>query len=68
MSEELFNLHQVISELQIAEDVMLDNHKQSQEGLMRIAQQLGELLMITDNVAYDQEGNWSQLWVLVGGN
>ncbi|KAJ8943973.1 hypothetical protein NQ318_013554 [Aromia moschata] len=33
MTPEMLNFHQVISELQVAEDNMLDNHKQTIEDL-----------------------------------
>lgn len=56
MTPELMNLHQVILELQAAEDVMLDNHKQTAEELVSTAEKANRLLAITDNVDYDQEG------------
>lgn len=56
MSPELLNFHQVISELQIAEDIMLDNHKQVAEELMANTKKAERLLRITDAVAYDAEG------------
>lgn len=56
MSPELLNFHQVISELQLAEDVMLDNHKQTAEELMADAEKALKLLRVADDVAYDSEG------------
>lgn len=57
MSPELLNLHQVISELQVAEEVMLDNHKQTAEEVAGIMQKINKILSSADNVMYDPEGN-----------
>lgn len=55
MTPEMLNFHQVISELQVAEDNMLDNHKQTTEDLYSAYQKAIELLRMTDDVTYDQE-------------
>lgn len=57
MTPELFNFHQVITELQVAEDNMLDNHKQTTEQLFLMSQKAEQVLRTTDEVTYDQEGN-----------
>ncbi|CAH0562179.1 unnamed protein product [Brassicogethes aeneus] len=62
MTPELLNFHQVISDIQIAEDNMLDNHKQTYEELATIFKKTGELLRVTDVVTYDQEV-YSKQWV-----
>lgn len=56
MSPEMYNFHQVITELQIAEDNMLDNHKQTNEQLHIITEKAERLLRTADDVTYDQEG------------
>lgn len=56
MSPEMLNFHQVISDLQMTEDVMLDNHKQTAEELMTDAEKAFKLLRMADDVAYDTEG------------
>uniref|UniRef100_V5GB67 Kinesin-like protein n=4 Tax=Anoplophora glabripennis TaxID=217634 RepID=V5GB67_ANOGL len=64
MTPEMLNFHQVISELQVAEDNMLDNHKQTIEDLYSAYQKAVELLRMTDDVTYDQEvycKNWEEL-------
>ncbi|XP_022901240.1 kinesin-like protein Klp10A isoform X7 [Onthophagus taurus] len=61
MSVEMLNFHQVISELQTAEDSMLDNHKQTIEHLHASLQRAKKLLRMTDDVTYDQEG-YCRLW------
>lgn len=56
MTPELFNFHQVITELQVAEDNMLDNHKQTTEQMFLISQKAEQVLRTADEVTYDQEG------------
>lgn len=60
MTPEMLNFHQVISELQVAEDNMLDNHKQTIEAMQIVYHKSVELLQTTEEVDYDQEGN--NLW------
>ncbi|KAJ8918747.1 hypothetical protein NQ315_015067 [Exocentrus adspersus] len=64
LTPELLNFHQVISELEVAEDNMLDNHKQTTEDLFAAYQKAVELLRMTDDVTYDQEvycKKWEEL-------
>ena len=56
MTPEMLNFHQVISELQTAEDNMLDNHKQTIEQLHNTIQKFEKILKVADDVTYDQEG------------
>lgn len=65
MSPELLNLHQVISEMQVAEDVMLDNHKQTAEELVAIAEKANKILRSADSVTYDQEGNFLLVLIIL---
>lgn len=55
MTPELLNFHQVITELQVAEDNMLDNHKQTTEQLFILSQKAEQLLRTADEVTYDQD-------------
>lgn len=59
MTPELLDFHQVISDLQISEDNMLDNHKQLFDSLTTDVDKLGQMLKMTEEVAYDQEGIYS---------
>ncbi|XP_050313742.1 kinesin-like protein Klp10A isoform X2 [Anthonomus grandis grandis] len=64
MTPEMLNFHQVISELQVAEDNMLDNHKQTIENMQVAYHKAVELLQTTEAVDYDQEAycrNWDDL-------
>ncbi|KAL3289379.1 hypothetical protein HHI36_022811 [Cryptolaemus montrouzieri] len=64
MTPELLDFHQVISDLQIAEDNMLDNHKQTTDELVMAVEKAKQLLKMTEEVAYDQEAycrNWKNL-------
>lgn len=56
MSPELLNLHQVISELEIAEDIMLDNCKQAAQDMLKFSEKANNILKSADSVTYDQEG------------
>lgn len=58
MTPELLNFHQVISELQAAEDNMLDNHKQAIDQLHAATNRAEMLLRMADDVTYDQEGKY----------
>lgn len=57
MTPEMLNFHQVISELEVAEENMLDNHKQTTDELLATYEKALRLLRMTDEVTYDQEGN-----------
>ncbi|XP_063929493.1 kinesin-like protein Klp10A isoform X2 [Zophobas morio] len=64
MTQEMLNFHQVISELEIGEENMLDNHKQTIEELLATYEKAVALFRMTDEVTYDQEGyckNWEEL-------
>lgn len=52
----MLNFHQLVSELQVAEDNMLDNHKQTIEQLYAAAEKAERILRTTDDVTYDQDG------------
>lgn len=56
MSPELLNLHQVISELQVAEDIMLDNCKQAAVDFMTFSEKANKIVQSAESVTYDQEG------------
>ncbi|XP_076261313.1 kinesin-like protein Klp10A isoform X2 [Rhynchophorus ferrugineus] len=55
MTPELLNFHQVLSELQRAEDNMLDYHKQTSEAMLVAYQKMVELYRTTEDVEYDPE-------------
>ncbi|XP_057659456.1 kinesin-like protein Klp10A [Diorhabda carinulata] len=55
MTPEMLDLHQFISELEIAEEQMLENHKQVIDGLQVALVKATELRRMADTVAYDQE-------------
>nr|XP_023020702.1 kinesin-like protein Klp10A [Leptinotarsa decemlineata] len=64
MTPEMLNLHQFISELEVAEENMLDNHKQTIEEMQGAHQKAVELLRMAETVAYDQEAycrSWEEL-------
>ncbi|XP_044256968.1 kinesin-like protein Klp10A isoform X1 [Tribolium madens] len=64
MTPEMLNFHQVISELEVAEENMLDNHKQTTDDLLATYEKAVSLLRMTDEVTYDQEAyckNWEEL-------
>lgn len=56
MTPEMLNFHQVVSELQAAEDNMLENHKATIEAIQIAYHRSVELLQTTEEVDYDQEG------------
>ncbi|XP_049817868.1 kinesin-like protein Klp10A isoform X2 [Aethina tumida] len=62
MTPELLNFHQVISDIQLSEENMLDNHKQTCEEMAVIYKKAVELLRTTDEVTYDQD-LYSKQWV-----
>lgn len=64
MTPEMLNFHQMISELQVAEDNMLDNHKQLLDHLMGMIEKGNKYLTMADDVAFDQEAYctaWDEL-------
>ncbi|XP_050515665.1 kinesin-like protein Klp10A [Diabrotica virgifera virgifera] len=64
MTPEMLNLHQFISELEVAEENMLDNHKQTIDEMEATLVKASELRRMADTVAYDQEAyckSWEEL-------
>ncbi|XP_025831213.1 kinesin-like protein Klp10A isoform X3 [Agrilus planipennis] len=64
MTPEMLKFHEVISELQIAEDNMLDNHKQTIDQLYTAADKAEKILKMTDEVDYDTEAyckSWNNI-------
>ncbi|CAH1970026.1 unnamed protein product [Acanthoscelides obtectus] len=64
MTPEMINLHQCISELEVAEENMLDNHKQTLEEVEALRRNIIDLLVTADQVDYDQEAycrSWEEL-------
>ncbi|CAG9863478.1 unnamed protein product [Phyllotreta striolata] len=55
MTPEMLNLHKFISELEIAEENMLDNQKETIDEMQRSLAKAIELRRTADTVAYDQE-------------
>lgn len=56
MSQELLNFHQVVSEIQIAEDNLLEHHRTVADELLEGYNQMTRLHSLADHVTYDQEG------------
>lgn len=67
MTPELLDFHQVISDLQIAEDNMLDNQKQLFDSITTDVDKLSQILKMTEEVAYDQEA-YCRSWQEIGRN
>ncbi|KAL1492761.1 hypothetical protein ABEB36_010964 [Hypothenemus hampei] len=64
MTPEMLNFHQVISELQTAEDQMLENHKHTIEAIQLAYHKAVDILQSSEQVDYDQEAycrNWDEL-------
>ncbi|XP_063375433.1 kinesin-like protein Klp10A isoform X3 [Cydia amplana] len=55
MSAEMYNFHEAISELQRAEDEVLDNHKAISDYMQHAQQRCMQLLQLTRAVDYDQD-------------
>lgn len=60
MSADLYNFHEAVSQLQEQEDEMLDKHKSLLESGQKWLQKDKQLLAMTKNVDYDQDGNRDQ--------
>lgn len=60
MSADLYNFHEAVSQLQDQEDEMLDKHKSLLEMGQKWLQKDKQLLAMTKNVDYDQDGNGDQ--------
>ncbi|XP_048489487.1 kinesin-like protein Klp10A isoform X4 [Plutella xylostella] len=64
MSAEMYTFHEAISELQRAEDEVLDNHKAIVDYLAHALQRTSALLQLTRDVDYDQDAyatQWEEL-------
>jgi len=57
LSADLYNFHEAVSQLQEQEDEMLDKHKSLLEMGQKWLQKDKQLLAMTKNVDYDQDGN-----------
>lgn len=60
MSADLYNFHEAVSQLQEQEDEVLDKHKSLIESEKKWSQKEKQLLAMTKNVDYDQDGNRDQ--------
>jgi hypothetical protein len=60
LSADLYNFHEAVSQLQEQEDEMLDKHKSLLEAGQKWLQKDKQLLAMTKNVDYDQDGNRDQ--------
>lgn len=58
MSVELYNQHAAISELQQTEDETIDQLKLMYEFNAKFTQELSELCRMTNDVDYDQDGEF----------
>ncbi|XP_063395487.1 kinesin-like protein Klp10A [Cydia fagiglandana] len=64
MSAEMYTFHEAISELQRAEDEVLDNHKAISDYMQHAQQRCLQLLQLTRAVDYDQDAyatQWEEL-------
>jgi len=57
MSADLYTFHEAISALQLAEDEVLDNHKAVVDYMKHCQVRSEQLLEMTRDVDYDQDGN-----------
>lgn len=57
MSDDLLNQHAAISEIQQAEEIVVDQHKAINEFLAQLLPESIELYNMTNSVDYDQDGN-----------
>lgn len=60
MSADLYNFHEAVSQLQEQEDEMLDKHKSLLEAGQKWLQKDKQLVAMTRNVDYDQDGKEDQ--------
>lgn len=65
MSADLYNFHEAVSQLQDQEDEMLDKHKSLLESGHKWLQKDKQLLAMSKNVDYDQDGNGDQKSCLI---
>lgn len=64
MSAEMYTFHEAISELQRAEEEVLDNHKAVSDYMQHAQQRAAQLLQLTRAVDYDQDAyatQWEEL-------
>lgn len=58
MSDDLLNQHAAISDLQLAEELLVDQHKAINEFLAIFLPESQQLYSATNYVEYDQDGNF----------
>lgn len=58
MSDEMFNQHAAISDLQQAEELAVDQHKLVNEFLTEFLPETKKLYAMTNYVEYDQDGKF----------
>lgn len=56
MSDDLLNQHAAISDLQQAEEIVVDQHKAINEFLAQFLPESRDLYNMTNSVEYDQDG------------
>lgn len=56
MSDDLLNQHAAISEIQQAEEIVVDQHKAINEFLAQFVPESMDLYNMTNSVDYDQDG------------
>lgn len=59
MSDDLLNQHAAISEIQQAEEIVVDQHKAINEFLAQFVPESIDLYNMTNSVDYDQDGEWN---------
>jgi kinesin family member 2/24 len=65
MSAEMYTFHEAIDEMQRAEEEVLDNHKAISDYLQHALQRCAQLLALTRDVDYDQDGICSFLYSII---
>lgn len=58
MSDDLLNQHAAISEIQQAEEIVVDQHKAINEFLAQFLPETIDLYSMTNSVDYDQDGKY----------
>lgn len=61
MSDDLLNQHAAISDLQQAEEIVVDQHKAINEFLAQFLPESRDLYNMTNSVEYDQDGKPIQI-------
>lgn len=61
MSDDLLNQHAAISEIQQAEEIVVDQHKAINEFLTQFVPESIDLYNMTNSVDYDQDGKLNDL-------